>query len=173
MLYRSLGKQIQKNGNLITNLNANNDDGLFMQEDVITTDDIQTGWIYVLKSKSADPKISSIKNLYKIGFTSSLIEERIKNAVNESTYLYSDVQVVASYKCYNRNADKLELLLHRFFASACLNIDLYNQNGLRITPREWFVIPFDVIEQAIEMILDESILDFTYDNNLHKIVLKK
>ena len=69
-----------------------------------------------------------------------------------------------SYSCYNRNADKLEALLHKFFAAACLNIDLYDNNGKRYSPREWFVVPFDVIEEAIEMILDESIVNFKYDH---------
>lgn len=172
MLYRSLGKQIQKDGQLVTNINAVNRNGLFVDEEYLTTEDVPTGWIYVLKSKSKDQKIASITNLYKIGFTSTPIVERLKNAANEPTYLYADVQVIATYKCYNRNADKLELLLHRFFASACLNVDLYNEKGLRLNPREWFVVPFQIIEQAIEMILDESILDYKYDIEKQRITLK-
>lgn len=172
MLYRSLGKQIQKNGKLITNTDSYIQNELFVNANLVKEEDIQTGWIYVLKSKSTDPKISSIKDLYKIGFSTTPVDERIKNAKNEATYLFADVKKVTSYNCYNRNADKLEQLLHRFFASSCLNIDLFDEKGQRITPREWFVVPLEVIEEAIQMILNESILDYKYDN-INKIIIAK
>lgn len=35
---------------------------------VLTEDDELTGYIYVLESKSKHSEISSIKNIYKIGF---------------------------------------------------------------------------------------------------------
>jgi hypothetical protein len=172
MLYRSLGKQIQKNGKLITNTHEAINNELFVNAGMVKKEDIQTGWIYVLKSKSTDPKISTIENLFKIGFSSSPIEERIKNAKNEATYLYADVTKVSSYKCYNRNADKLEQLLHKFFAESCLNIDIEMVEGRRITPREWFIVPFKEIERAIELILNEQIVDYKYDREIEKIVLK-
>jgi hypothetical protein len=112
-------------------------------------------------------------DLYKIGFSTVPVDDRIKNAKNEATYLYSDVQKVATYACYNRNADKLEQLLHRFFASACLNIDLFDDKGQRITPREWFIVPFEVIEEAIELILNESIMHYKYDTTTRTITLKE
>lgn len=124
-----------------------------------------------MKSQSENPDISKIKDLYKIGFSSTSVDERIKNAKNEATYLYSDVKKIATYKVYNRNADKLESLLHRFFAEACLNVDLFDNKGQRITPREWFVIPFEVIEEAIELILNETIINYSYDVDNKKIIL--
>ncbi|HTN07956.1 GIY-YIG nuclease family protein [Agriterribacter sp.] len=163
MLYRSLGKQILKSGKLITNTYEAMENEFFISPSLVKEEDIQTGWIYVLKSKSIHPEISVIKNLYKIGFSSTPIEERIRNAKNEATYLFADVIKVASYACYNQHADKLEQLLHRFFASACLNIDLFNGNGQRITPREWFLVPFEIIEEAIRLILSEEIINYKYD----------
>ncbi|HET9057009.1 MAG TPA: GIY-YIG nuclease family protein [Chitinophagaceae bacterium] len=172
MLYRSLGKQIQKSGKLITNTYEGINNELYVNSGMVKEEDIQTGWIYVLKSKSAHPEISVIENLFKIGFSSSPIDERIKNAKNEATYLYADVIKVSSYACYNRNADKLEQLLHRFFAEACLNIDIEIIQGKRITPREWFIVPFEEIEQAIELILNEQIVNYKYDRGTEKIVLR-
>lgn len=172
MLFRSLGKQIQKSGKLITNTQEGINAELYVNAGMVKEEDIQTGWIYVLKSKSTHPDISSIKNLYKIGFSTSPIDERVRNAKNEATYLYSDVIKVSSYACYNRNADKLELLLHRFFAEVCLNIDIEITQGKRITPREWFVVPFEEIEKAIELILNEQITNYKYDRGIEKIVLK-
>jgi hypothetical protein len=172
MLYRSLGKQIQKNGKLITQPEYDSENELFVNANIIAEEDIKTGWIYVLKSKSFNPAISSIQNLYKIGYASSSVDDRIKNAKNEATYLFADVQKVATYACYNRNADKLEVLLHRFFAEACLNIDLNLENGLRLNPREWFVVPFEVIEEAIELIISEKITGYKYDSH-NQLILKK
>lgn len=63
----------------------------------------------------------------------------------------------------NRNADILEKLLHRFFAKACLDVEFENDKGQRINPREWFVVPFEIIEEAIQLIITETILDYEYD----------
>lgn len=172
MLYRSLGKQIQKSGKLITNTIEGINKQLYVNAGMLKEEDIKTGWIYVLKSKSEHPEIAGIENLYKIGFSSTHIDERIKNAKNEATYLYADVTKVSSYTCYNRNADKLEQLLHRFFAEACLDIDIEIIKGKRITPREWFVVPFEEIELAIKLILTEQIVNYKYDRGIQKIVLK-
>lgn len=172
MLFRSLGKQIQKSGKLITNTDEKISSQLYVNSGMVKEEDIQTGWIYVLKSKSLHPEIATIKNLYKIGFSSTPLDERIKNAKNEATYLYADVIKVSSYACYNRNADKLEQLLHRFFGETCLNIDIEIIKGKRITPREWFVVPFEEIERAIELILNEQIVSYRYDREIEKIVLK-
>lgn len=172
MLYRSLGKQIQKNGKLITNTQEGINNELYVNAGMVSEEDIQTGWIYVLKSKSNHPSIASVKNLFKIGFSSLPVDERIKNAKYEATYLYSDVIKVAVYACYNRNADTLEQLLHRFFAESCLHIDIETIQGKRISPREWFVVPLQEIERAIELILNEQIANYKYDKNVDKIVRK-
>lgn len=172
MLYRSLGKQIQKNGKLITNTYEKIQEDLFVNTDLVKEEDIPSGWIYVLKSKSTNSQIVNIKDLYKVGFASTSVDERIKNARHEATYLYAEVQKVATYKVYNRNADKLESLLHRFFANACLDIDLFNEKGQRLNPREWFVVPFDVIEESIQLILNENIVNYEYDPLTKKVKLK-
>lgn len=172
MLYRSLGKQIQKNGKLITNTQEGINNELYVNAGMVMEEDIQTGWIYILKSRSTHPEISRIENLFKIGFSTTHIDERIKNAKNEATYLYADVTKVSSYACYNRNAGKLEQLLHRFFAEACLNVDIEIIKGKRITPREWFVVSFEEIERAIKLILNEQIINYKYDSAIEKIVLK-
>jgi len=172
MLFRSLGKQILKSGKLITQSIDSYDQELFVNSGLVEEADVDTGWIYILKSKSTNPEITNIKDLYKIGFSSTSVDERIKNAKNEATYLFADVKKIANYKVYNRNADKLESLLHRFFANACLNVDIFDDRGQRITPREWFIIPFDVIEEALQLILDESIMNYEYDVVSKRIRIK-
>jgi hypothetical protein len=172
MLYRSLGKSLYNNGKMITNASEKIDNDLFVNTGLVQEEDVESGWIYILKSKSTNPKIKSIKDLYKVGFASNSVDERIKNAKNEATYLFADVQKVATYKVYNRNADKLESLIHRFFANACLDIDLYSEKGQRMNPREWFVVPFEVIEEAIQLILNENIVNYEYDHETKTNKLK-
>lgn len=173
MLYRSLGKQIQKDGKLITNTYDKIEQALFVNSGLVKEEDVQSGWIYVLKTKSTKKELAGIKDLYKIGFASGSVDDRIKNAKNEATYLFADVKKIATYKVYNRNADKLENLLHRFFGNACLDIDLFNEQGQRLNPREWFVVPFEVIEEAIKLILNENILNYEYDSEAKRIKLKE
>ncbi len=161
MLFRSLGKQIEKDGKIVSDLNVK--EQTLFTNNTLNKDDVHTGWIYVLRSKSTNPAIKNIENLYKIGFSSTSVDERIKNSKNEATYLFADVKIIATYKVYNRNANKLESLIHRFFAQACLNIDLFDKKGQRITPREWFIVPFEIIEETIELILNENIINYEYD----------
>lgn len=172
MLYRSLSKSLYSDGKMITDTQEDIDKTFYINAGMVKEEDVQTGWVYILKSKSTNPEISAIKDLYKIGFSSTPIDERIKNAKNEATYLFADVIKVESFAIYNRNADKLEHLLHRFFASACLNIDLYNNKGQRATPREWFVVPLEIIREAIELILSEKIIDYEYDKE-NKVIVEK
>ncbi|WP_199288345.1 GIY-YIG nuclease family protein, partial [Escherichia coli] len=119
----------------------------------MTSQDERKGYIYVLKSLSADPKINSILELFKIGYSKISIEDRIKNAIVEPTYLMAPVSIVTVFECYNMNPQRLEQLLHRFFGSACLNIDIYDDKGRRHVPREWFIAPLEIIEQAIHFVI--------------------
>lgn len=173
MYYRSLSKTLYNgNGKMITNTYDKIEQDLFVNSGLVNEEDVQSGWIYVLKTKSTKKELAGIKDLYKIGFASGSVEDRIKNAKNEATYLFADVKKIATYKVYNRNADKLEGLLHRFFANACLDIDLFNEKGQRLNPREWFVVPFEVIEETIQLILNENIVNYVYDTETKRIKLK-
>jgi hypothetical protein len=165
---RSLGKELFKDGRRVTELsemalnNFNN----------ITAEDQETGYIYVLKSLSEKSKIRSIEHLYKIGFSRTPVEERIKNAAQEPTYLNAPVEIVFAYKCYNLNPQKFEQLLHTFFGKACLNMDLYDNTGKRYAPREWFVAPLEIIEMASSMLINGDIVDYVYDVERQEIVGK-
>ncbi|WPJ98128.1 GIY-YIG nuclease family protein [Coraliomargarita algicola] len=159
MLLRSLARELYKDGRRITE----HEDRLVKELDGLTDTDQQTGTIYVLRSRSQNPKIAQNKDLYKIGYSRGSVEERIKNAADDPTYLMAPVRIVTSFECYNLNPQKLELLLHKFFAKACLEIDVFDDVGKRHTPREWFVAPLAVIEEAIRLTLSEEIPDYFYD----------
>ena len=173
MLMRSVEKILYDNGNAVT---INSDDELkeFMENfSNITEEDKEAGYIYVLSSKSSDPKIREISNLFKIGYSTTPVESRIKNAEKEPTYLMAPVHIEAEYKTFNMNTQKFEQLLHNFFGSSCLNIDIYDEKLRRHMPQEWFIAPLQVIDQAIEMIITEEIIHFRYDVEQETIIPKQ
>src|SRR5690606_23739743 len=98
------------------------------------------------------------------------IESRVKNAEKEPTYLMAQVQIITAFQCYNMNTQKLEQLLHNFFGNSCLNIDVFDNKGMRHTPREWFIAPLAIIEQAIHMIVSGEIVQYKYDSDNERIV---
>lgn len=165
MLLRSLAAELYKNGRRVTEQNEK----LLDNFNAITEEDEEAGYIYVLKSKSDRPEIASIKNLYKIGYSKGEVKERIKNATQDPTYLMAPVSIVTAFKCYNMNPQRLEQLLHNFFGVSCLNVDVYDLNGKRTVPREWFIAPISVIEQAIEMIVSGDIINYKYKPDKQEI----
>jgi hypothetical protein len=170
MLKRSIEKILYINGKVVSeNVDITNEEFLENFSNV-TDEDEEAGFIYILKSKSDRQEIKEISNLFKIGFSKVSVEERIKNATQEPTYLMTDVKIVMAYKCYNMNPHKLEQLVHGFFGRSCLNIDVYDNNGNRHTPREWFIAPLHVIEQAIHYIIAGAIVKYRYDDVNEEIV---
>lgn len=121
----------------------------------LTDKDVESGTIYVLCSKSSRPEIAAIKDLYKIGFTVTSVESRIANAKNEPTYLCADVEVVATWKVYNVKSSTFEALIHKLFAPVQLQVTV---DGHR--PKEWFIIPFKVIEEAINAIISGKSIEY-------------
>lgn len=164
MMLRSLIKRLYEDGLCITNTEDQINDELINNMSGITKYDKESGYIYVLKSNSNDLRISEIRNLFKIGFSTTSVEERIANAINEPTYLMADVDIVAKYKCFNINPQKFELIIHKLFGNSCLNLDVFDTKGMRHSPREWFIIPLKVINQAIELIISGEIVGYYYDN---------
>ncbi|MBS1531515.1 MAG: GIY-YIG nuclease family protein [Bacteroidetes bacterium] len=172
LLFRSLGKALQKDGRLITKPTDSYLTEFSENSNFLAEEDIQSGWVYILKSKSTNYQIAQLKDLYKIGFSISNIGERIKNASKEATYLFSDVELIATYRCYNLNTHGFENLIHRFFGATCLDIDIYDTENRRITPREWFIVPLEVINEAIELLISGEIVNYRYDTNDQKIIFK-
>jgi len=172
MLKRSVEKLLYANGKAITEKNETTNDQFNDHFSGITKDDKQAGYIYILKSKSDKSEIKDIKHLYKIGFSTTTVEDRIKNAAQEPTYLMAEVRIIMTYKCFNLNPHKFELLLHNFFGSSCLNVDVFDNSGNRHTPREWFIAPLDIIEQAVQLIISGEIVKYRYDGVREKIRIR-
>jgi len=172
MLYRSLYKILLANGRAVTENADSVTEEFYERFTNISDEDKEAGYIYVLSSKSTDPKITEIKNLFKIGYSTTPVESRIKNAEKEPTYLMAPVHIEAEYKTFNMNTQKFEQLLHNFFGASCLNIDIFDEKGRRHMPQEWFIAPIHVIDQAIEMIITEEIIHYKYDVEQETILPK-
>ncbi|MCX7085841.1 MAG: GIY-YIG nuclease family protein [Methylococcales bacterium] len=170
MLLRSLATELYKDENGVRVLPLSED--LLMPDEHITHEDQSTGYIYILQSLTEDNNIRDIADLYKIGYSSQPVKERIKNASQEPTYLMADVKLLSEFQTFNLNPQKLELLLHTFFAEACLNIDVFDKEGKRYTPREWFIVPLQVIEIAVRLLINGEIINYRYDNNKREIIEK-
>ena len=134
-------------------------------------DDIESGTIYVLRSLSDHPFIKEHRELiHKIGVTGGKIETRIANASLDATYLLADVEVVASYKLAGINRTKLENLFHRIFAPAQLELTIQDRFGNPVRPREWFLVPLQVIDEAVQRIREGSITAMSYDPKTARLV---
>lgn len=133
------------------------------EEQALLADDVATGWVYVLRSLSEDPQVSSRENLHKIGFSTTPVETRVANAANEPTYLMAPVEIVATYRTYNMKTSALEYLLHRVFADVRLKINQTGTDGRKYDVTEWFEVPLPVINQAVELITTGDIVDFAYN----------
>lgn len=135
--------------------------------------DLVSGTIYVLRSKSDHPIVAANRDvLHKIGVTGGDVAKRIANAKVDATFLLADVEIVATYTLYNINRAKLENVIHRIFDPARLDIEIKDRFGNPVIPREWFLVPRFVIDDAVERIKDGTITDYTYDPKSARLVLQ-
>ncbi|MEW8308183.1 MAG: GIY-YIG nuclease family protein [gamma proteobacterium symbiont of Ctena orbiculata] len=168
LLMRSLQRALYKDdaGRRITGMSHG---PLF--DDEVEDEDLASGTIYVLRSLSDHPTIAQSRDvIHKIGVTGGKVEKRIANAEHDPTYLLAGVEVVATYELYNINRSKLENLLHRFFESAKLEIEITDRFGKPVVPREWFLVPLFIIDEVVEKVVDGTIGSYRYDFESAKLV---
>lgn len=140
------------------------DEGPNLFSDEHSKDDIASGTVYVLRSNSTLPFIAEHREvIHKIGVTGGKVNTRLANVQNAPTFLLADVEVVATYKLANINRVKFEALIHRVFEQALLEIELEDRFGRKVKPREWFLVPLNIIDEAIDKIKDGTIVDYVYD----------
>ncbi len=170
MLQRSLARELSKDegGQRIVDPGAD----ISGDDNAVSHEDQTTGFVYVLKSKSKAPEIRELSNLYKIGFSRGPVAQRIKNASHQATYLMADVDTVAEYKIKNVNPQQVEALLHRFFSPACLKLEVAARDGLPRAPKEWFVVPLDLVDRAVELLISGEIVNYCYDAASQEIIEK-
>ena len=168
MLMRSLQRALNNDeaGRRITDPTA----GPLFADHTIDGDEA-SGTIYVLRSKSDHPLVAENRDLvHKIGVTNMSVEKRTAGAHLQPTFLMANVDIVATYELYNINRTKLENVIHRIFAPGQLDIEIMDRFGNPVTPREWFLVPLFVIDEAVERIRDGTISDYVYDPQAARLV---
>jgi hypothetical protein len=135
-------------------------------------DDQESGTIYVVRSRSELPLVAAHRDvLHKIGVTGrSNVASRFSSAKDDATFLLADVEVVATYDLYNINRVKLENVIHRVFDPARLDIEIKDRFGKPVVPREWFLVPLFVVDEAVKRIIDRSITQYVYDPQTVRLV---
>jgi T5orf172 domain len=168
LLMRSFQRALHRDesGRLITNPDTG---PLFADERA--ADDMASGTIYVLRSKSDHPIVAANRDiLHKIGVTGSNVEKRTANVTLDPTFLMADVEVIATYELYNINRIKLENLIHRVFDPAQLDIEIRDRFGNPVKPREWFLAPLFIVDEVVRRIKDGTILQYVYDPKTVRMV---
>jgi hypothetical protein len=168
MLMRSLQRALNKDedGRRITEPVA----GPLFGEKPMEGDEA-SGTIYVLRSKSDHPMVAQHRDVvHKIGVTNMNVKQRIAGARLQPTFLMADVEVVATYELFNINRSKLENLIHRIFDPARFDIEIRDRFGKPVVPREWFMVPLFIIDEAVERIRDRTIIDYVYDPQTASLV---
>lgn len=175
ILLQTLRKNVVSNGYAVTELQEESEAKFFTNADLTESDKV-TGYIYVLSSLSDNPDIKSQKDLYKIGFSTKTVEERVANAAHEPTYLMAPVRIVASYKVVNLNSQKFEDLIHQILKNVQFHVTVVDEKGISHEPKEWFVVPLDVVNVIIKKVMDDSIAGYAYNSEmqcLEKRIVKK
>ncbi|MBK5956734.1 GIY-YIG nuclease family protein [Rhodoplanes serenus] len=171
LLMRSLQKALQQDpaGRRIVELSAG---PLFSDQN--EEGDEASGIVYVLRSKSDHPAVAAHRDvLHKIGVTGGDIARRLANAKLDPTFLMAEVEVVATYELFNINRTRLENLIHRIFGPARIDIEIKDRFGQPVIPREWFLVPLFVIDEAIEKIRDGTITGYVYDPKSARLVQRE
>jgi hypothetical protein len=161
LLERSLQRALYKDD---TGRRITDDDHGPLFGDTLEPNDIVNGTIYVLRSLSNNSYVVEHRELiHKIGITGGRVETRVGNAEKDPTYMLAKVEVVATYKLSNLNRARLENLFHRIFQDVRLDLTIEDRFGNPVKPREWFLVPLPVIDEAVKRIQDGSITDYVYD----------
>lgn len=140
--------------------------------DTPTNEDETVGHIYVLKSLSEEPNITTIANLYKIGVTTGSVANRVKNSTTDPTYLMGPVKIIEDYRLTGEyNAQKVEDLIHQIFSHARIDLNIIISDGTSYTPQEWYSVPLNAIIEAVDLIANGEIVSYHYDSVEQRMVL--
>ena len=61
-------------------------------------------------------------------------------------------------------------MIHRVFDPVQLDIEIKDRFGNPVRPREWFLVPLFVVNEAVERIKDGSITQYVYDPTAARLV---
>lgn len=170
ILKRSLSRALYKDPNGRRVLLS--EEAFYEKAQGITHKDKATGCIYVLASETKSPVLADLKlqgRLVKIGYSTQSVEERIKGAEDDPTYLEAPVRILAVLDCYNLNPQKVEHLIHAFLAKQRINMTLISSKGKPYKPSEWFAVDRETAVAVAEHIVAGDIMHYRMDNTTGRI----
>lgn len=159
---QTLRKGVVANGYAITETDDEMQNRFFNADDLKKEDKV-TGYIYVLRSLSDNPEIRDVKYLYKIGFTTQKVEERVANAEHEPTYLMAPVEIVSTYMIVNMHSQKFEDLVHKVLHEVNSRFKVADDKGEMHEATEWYQVPLEIIDSIIQKIMNGTIVYFSYN----------
>ena len=123
-----------------------------------------TGCVYFAKTLSKNAALVDLSDhILKIGSTTETAAGRIAGAASDPTFLLSEAKIVDEYETRGVPPRKIEGLLHRFFSTACLDVQLPDRFGRSVDPREWFFVSRSSVEEAMRLIATKSLHLYRYD----------
>jgi hypothetical protein len=167
LLMQSLASNLYKDGRRVTEPNVITLQRMGLEADT------KMGYVYVLRSLSADEQLAPFASVHKIGFTTRTVDGRLASAEGDATFLGASVERVAMYKLPAVAAQQVESLLHTFFASARLDIWFEREGKVVAEANEWFDVPREVIDEAVDLINAETVGLYEYGRDAREIRLKK
>ena len=156
MLLRSLAAELYKDGRRVTESEHQDLERIELMAGTPMAS------VYVLRSRSADPRVSALENLHKIGSTRQPVKDRVSGSETDATFLGAPVEIASVFKVPEGTETSFERLLHRVFADSRLDIWFEKDDQLGSSATEWFDVPLDAIDQAITLIEAGTISDFTW-----------
>lgn len=165
MLLRSLAAELYKDGRRVTEP---------MKSDIEAIELLAgtpMASVYVLRSKSEDTQVSSFEHLHKIGSTRQPVENRISGSTKDATFLGAPVEIAAVYKVPEGSEARFEKLLHTVFADSRLDIWFEKGGRLGDAATEWFDVPLEAIEQAIDLIEAGTVTNYSWNRESGKFQL--
>ncbi|WP_367110088.1 GIY-YIG nuclease family protein [uncultured Psychrobacter sp.] len=131
-----------------------------------------TGVIYVAKLTETPNDLAHYKHLHKVGFSTLTGEARTKHSIRDTAFLQQPVEIIAEWQVYDANARSVEGVLHAFFYDQRVKVSLKAANDNLYKATEWFNVPLDEIEKAINLVIAGDIKDYRMDGAAGKVVLK-
>lgn len=131
-----------------------------------------TGVIYVAKLTETPNTLAHYKHLHKVGFSTLTGEARTKHSVRDTAFLQQPVDIIAEWQVYDANARSVEGVLHAFFYDQRVKVSLKAANDNLYKATEWFNVPLDEIEKAINLVIAGDIKDYRMDGAAGKVVIK-
>jgi len=131
-----------------------------------------TGVIYVAKLTDTPNNLAHYKHLHKVGFSTLTGEARTKHSIRDTAFLQQPVDIIAEWQVYDANARSLEGVLHAFFYDQRVKVSSKAADDNLYKATEWFNVPLDEIEKAINLVIEGDIKNYRMDGVAGKVVLK-